>query len=40
MEDKKDCKGHLKANCSGNCPTYKECLEISMGISLKIEIRD
>jgi hypothetical protein len=32
---KKECIGHLKTTCSGNCPNYQECLEIDMGIQVR-----
>lgn len=38
-EQKPKCLGQLKRECS-NCKFYMECLEISMGISIKLEVRN
>ena len=38
--EKPKCLGQLKATCDGQCGAYKECLCKSMGISIKLEVRD
>lgn len=42
INPKKACLGNLSRKCGENgekCPDYDECLNISMGIAIKDEIR-